>query len=59
MLPYIIMDLPVLCGDKALSSNLVLKMPNKADFKDFKAMKENRLFQPVNFSLSSVNKKIF
>ena len=45
---------------QALSSSLVLKMSNKEDFKDFKAMTEkNRLFHPVNASLSRVNNKLF
>ena len=41
-----------LYGDQALSSSLVLKVSNKAIFKDFKSMTENRLFQPVNLLLS-------
>ena len=37
-----------------------LRMLNKEDFKDFKAMTEkNRLFHPVNLSLSLVNNKLF
>ena len=35
-------------------------MSNKEDFKDFEAMTEkNRLFHPINLSLSRVNKKLF
>ena len=33
-------------GDQALSSSLVLKMSNKEDFKDFKAMTEKANFLP-------------
>ena len=49
-----------LYGDQALSSSLALKMSNKEDFKDFKAMTgKTDFFHPVNLSLSRVNRKLF
>ena len=47
-------------GDQALISILVLQMSNNEDFKDFEAMTEKiQTFDPVNLSLSRVNKNYF